>query len=697
MARTQVPEEEQRVKDLGELKNGIAPTKERVAFVESDADGDSNYFWWDPSGEASNADGVTKVASNVKDSGLWKRTYLKFVRATTEDLAEGSTNLYYTSRRARSEFSAKNGLTYNPTSGTFTGKNKGSYELSSVEGAAESSLDVTNAPEGITYNSDGSKIYTCLNGEVREYNSTGYDITTASLNNTEIFSEDNDWQAVFFNRDGSKLFLGGDETEKIYEYTLGVAYDISTANYNNASLDVSGEIDSLRGAALSNDGKKFYGVDYSSGIAYSYTLGTAFDVSTGSPSGSKLEIPTFSSITDLEVGDKGNRFYFASESGNVIYEVFTTTPYDLTQGALNYKLSRLSGTPVSVGASDGNTLHYGDKSNSKIVQKDFGYHIYGQTNLEGQLSALRSNTSLRLSSSKTSLDSSTLVRMQAETSESKPAVGWWDQDGRKAAALVAYEKLDADTTDKQWSIQTVDSTGSLQPRMKFPYGSDVITVQTQNAGFKVSAGYDFTLGTSGGADSTADLYGDLFVYGDRDVGLGDKDWTAEGLEATDTNLEVYRSSSTSQLLIHQGDGTSDAALYLKSGAKNWRIKNVNSDLVYAEGGAEKGRLAEGGIFTVSDAYVRRFKRVSSDASTSGHEYYSVDTSQSEVTLTLSSADEVDGRVIHVKRDGINKVTVNTGSSATIEKASTTPQLKIARDLDAVKFVYNKTTNNWEIF
>ena len=697
MARTQVPEEEQRVSNLDELRDNISPTAKRIAFVESDADGDSNYFWWDARGNASSADGVTKVASNVKEGGLWKRTYLKFAQATTEDLAEGSTNLYYTSKRVKGEFSAERGLSYNSSSGTFTGEYKGTYELSSAEEKSESKFDVTNAPEGITYNSDGSKIYTCLNGEVREYDASGYDITTASLKTTEVFSEDNDWQAIFFSSDGSKLFLGGDETEKIYEYTLGVAYDISTASFNASSLDVSEQIESLRGAATNKDGTKFYGVDYSSGTTYSYALDGSFNASTGSYSGSRLQISGFSSITDLEIGDEGRRFYFTSESGNKIYEVFTTSAFDLTQGALNYELSGLAGTPVSIGVTDGNTLHYGDNTNSNIVQREFGYHIYGLPNLEGELSSLSTNTSVRLSTNKTSLDESTLVQMRAETGESKPAVGWRDQDGDQTSAIVSYEKLDSNKTHERLSLETVDSSGSLQPRMFFPYGSDSVIIQTRNSGFKVSAGHDFALGTSQGADSKADLYGDLFVYETNKVGVGDKNWTSEGFETSGAALELYRSSSIAQLLIYQGDGTSDASLHLKKGLKNWKVKNIDPDLIYSAGGVEKARFAEGGVFTVSDAYVRRFKRVSTDTTTSGHEYYSVDTSLSEVTLTLSSADETEGRVIHVKRDGINKVIINSESGSTIEKTSSIPQLKMDRDLDAIKFVYNSSTNNWEIF
>ena len=61
MPRTIVPEEQQRVSDLSALRNNIRPTPNRTVHVDSDADGAGNIFRWDPTGTASNADGVTTV------------------------------------------------------------------------------------------------------------------------------------------------------------------------------------------------------------------------------------------------------------------------------------------------------------------------------------------------------------------------------------------------------------------------------------------------------------------------------------------------------------------------------------------------------------------------------------------------------------------------------------------------------------
>lgn len=114
MSRTYVPEEESRATDLSGLANNIRPSANRVVHVDSDADGAGNFFYWDPSGEATNADGTTSVSSNISEfadggssEGLWRRMQLPVAGATTDDLGEGGSNKYYTESRFDSSFSGK--------------------------------------------------------------------------------------------------------------------------------------------------------------------------------------------------------------------------------------------------------------------------------------------------------------------------------------------------------------------------------------------------------------------------------------------------------------------------------------------------------------------------------------------------------------------------------------------------------------
>lgn len=89
--------------------------------------------------------------------------------------------------------------------------------------------------------------------------------------------------------------------------------------------------------------------------------------------------------------------------------------------------------------------------------------------------------------------------------------------------------------------------------------------------------------------------------------------------------------------------------------------------------------------------------VSSDISSDGTGYYSIDSSGSTRTFTLSSDDAVDGKEINVKRNGGNNVNINTEGSETIDGASSTPQYTLGSDDESVTLVFNLTNTDWEIY
>ena len=102
-----VSEDKKRVDDLSALRD-LKPTENRVVFVESTSTGASTFFYWNSDGEASNADGVSKIESNLTEfadgggsDGLWERGVLPVDSANTDQLDEGSTNEYFTNSRAR--------------------------------------------------------------------------------------------------------------------------------------------------------------------------------------------------------------------------------------------------------------------------------------------------------------------------------------------------------------------------------------------------------------------------------------------------------------------------------------------------------------------------------------------------------------------------------------------------------------------
>lgn len=126
MPRTITPEEQERAQDIPALKN-IKPTPKRKVFVDSDGGGEPNIFIWISGGDASKADGSEFVESSRStyglggaNEGVWKRVNLPFETATTDDLSEGTENIYFTGARTKDEFQVGGDLVYDPSTGKIS-------------------------------------------------------------------------------------------------------------------------------------------------------------------------------------------------------------------------------------------------------------------------------------------------------------------------------------------------------------------------------------------------------------------------------------------------------------------------------------------------------------------------------------------------------------------------------------------------
>lgn len=160
-----------------------------------------------------------------------------------------------------------------------------SYDSNTVDVEAQET-----GTTGLALNSDGTKLFILgdSSGEVLVWNmSTAYDLSTASYYSSESLDtsgQDNSPKGMSFSSDGSKLFIMGNQTDKVHKYNLSTAFDLSTASYSNESLLVSSQDTGMRGVALKSDGTKMYTVGFTNDKVYQYStalLTQTLDLSTG--------------------------------------------------------------------------------------------------------------------------------------------------------------------------------------------------------------------------------------------------------------------------------------------------------------------------------------------------------------------------------------------------------------------------------
>ena len=146
----------------------------------------------------------------------------------------------------------------------------------------DKSCDVTEqetSPQGVFFKSDGSKMYVAgiFNGAIYQYSlSTSWDVSTASYDSKfcSVISQDPSPTGVFFKSDGSKMYVVGFNNNRVYQYSLSSAWDISTATYNNKYCSVMSE--DSEGLTFKSDGTKMYVVGLNK-IVYQYSFSIPAD------------------------------------------------------------------------------------------------------------------------------------------------------------------------------------------------------------------------------------------------------------------------------------------------------------------------------------------------------------------------------------------------------------------------------------
>jgi hypothetical protein len=132
-------------------------------------------------------------------------------------------------------------------------------------------------PTGVAFNTDGTKMFISGQGgdDVNEYDlSTGFDLSTASYSQSfSVAAQDDSPYGITFNSDGTKLFVLGTQNDKVYQYSLTTGFDISTASF---ASDFSITQDtSPTGIDFNNDGTKFFVVGAGSDTVYQYSSSSA--------------------------------------------------------------------------------------------------------------------------------------------------------------------------------------------------------------------------------------------------------------------------------------------------------------------------------------------------------------------------------------------------------------------------------------
>ena len=188
-------------------------------------------------------------------------------------------------------------------------------------------------PQGIAFNPDGTKMYVVDQGAdtVFQYSlSTAFDISTTSYDSVSFsVSLQSDYnEDLFFSTDGTKMYIVNMfSPSEIFQYDLSTGFDLSTASYNSVSYSLTGEPSQPSAVTLNPDGTKMYviyqGSGATTGVIRSYSLSTAFDISTASYDNASTSLGQTGSPFGMHISSDGTKMFVLFDNTEYVYQYST--------------------------------------------------------------------------------------------------------------------------------------------------------------------------------------------------------------------------------------------------------------------------------------------------------------------------------------------------------------------------------------
>jgi len=362
-------------------------------------------------------------------------------------------------------------------------------------------------PHDVTFNGDGTKMFIVGSGRdaVIVYTlETAYDVLTAVYTSEfSLADQEQAPQGVAFNGDGTKMFIVGTDRGAVMVYTLETAYDVLTAVYTS-EFSVADQEQAPQSVAFNGDGTKMFIVGYGAGAVVEYTLAS------GTPRSAKFTENGVGTVIDVNANDGNGGATDVgltySISGGADGSLFAV---DASTGILTFKTAPDFEDPadadgdnvyeVIVQADDGEvvnntatitlTVTVTNKNDAPVVSNSLSDLVVDETD---------PNTTINLNSVFTDPEGNSTLTYSAESSNPASVVAIASGDSTLilsykefGSAIITVTADDGEFSVADTFLVTVNEVLSVDPETAF-----ITKWQTTTADETV------TIPTSGGAEIT---------------------------------------------------------------------------------------------------------------------------------------------------------------------------------------------------
>jgi len=188
-------------------------------------------------------------------------------------------------------------------------------------------------PYEIEFNTDGTKMFIVGNNgnDINEYTlSIAFDVSTATfVDSFSVAEQDSIPCGLAFNTDGTKMFVVGNVGQDVNEYTLSTGFDVSTASFVD-SFSVASQDTSPIAVSFNTGGTKMFVLGNNGQDVNEYTLSTGFDVSTSTFVDSFSVASQETNPIGMTFNPSGTKMFIAGQTAGIIFQYALSTAFDVS-------------------------------------------------------------------------------------------------------------------------------------------------------------------------------------------------------------------------------------------------------------------------------------------------------------------------------------------------------------------------------
>jgi DNA-binding beta-propeller fold protein YncE len=173
----------------------------------------------------------------------------------------------------------------------------------------------------LAFSTDGTKMYIIgtTSDTIYQYTlSTAWLITSATYatKSFSVSTQESFPTGIAFKDDGTKFYVVGEGAGRVFQYSCSTAWDISTASYDSLNVLVNGQVTTPAALAFGNSGTKLYVLGQGNDRIAQYTLSTAWDISTATfDTGKTLKILNVDhQAFGMDIAADGSKVYVVGQT-----------------------------------------------------------------------------------------------------------------------------------------------------------------------------------------------------------------------------------------------------------------------------------------------------------------------------------------------------------------------------------------------